>query len=1152
MAFLQRYLEDWASGKALELDQYQALFSGFEELIAAEFVRVRRLHSASDEPDREPDSETAHIGPYSIVREIARGGQGIVYEAFDSALKRRVALKVLQLGLLFGDTALRRFRREAEVTSRLDHPAICPVHATGTDRGVAWIAMRYVEGETLARWIRRVREAATTTRSSRRDRSARLDETLQWGEKVLRALHTAHEAGVVHRDLKPGNIMITPDREPVILDFGLARDEWEESGLQTLTSERLGTPAYMSPEQVRGDKVDARTDIYAVGATLYEALTLQRPFSAATREQLYPQILHAIAEDPRRHEPALPRDLVAVLETAMAKERRRRYQTAADFAEDLLRVRERQPVRVRRAGPLVRTGLWTRRNPIVASLAATVLAVLVGGLWMTLSLLLQLREEQSETQSALRQMRALATASAATRQTEEYPLLGLLLALEAVESKVLPETLSAVYGALTELHVLREYHCQSSGISAFAVLPDHRHFLAGYEDSTVRLWSVADGKATLLRGHAAEIIAVAVSPEGDRLASADIDGVIRLWDAAGRPAGVLDGHAGTVNSIAFAADGATLISGGEDGTVRGWDGKQLAVLDQHDRPVVLVVLAPDDRHMVSVTQDGRVRLIAAAGGLVRSWRGAPGPSPPLACFFCDGRRVVTATDLARSSRTVRIGLRIDDLEQGTHRIVARYPNRLTSLQISREGRHLMVADAGGNNYLHDLVTQKRVPLPGHGKPISAAAFLGEQELLTGSADQTVRVWNSTGRLLQVLRGHRCMVDFVHFLDGGKRILTGGLGGSAMLWARQSPCELDLAPYRDWVGRAFYGPRPREVAVVCKDGVRVFEREHPTDAVLLPTPDFMAARVRFASDGRHVLVTQTDGKAVLWDRNGRQRAVLRWAINVPHTPFAPGGRQVLLPEGKNWRLWDLDGKLLTSLEHDSRVSAAAFSPDGELIATGEASGRVLLWTVDGRRLRVLQGHERLVTEVCFDQSGERLLTSSLDGTARVWSRSGELLAELEGHQGPIWAASLAPDGSRVLTGGADLTARIWDLQGRQIRILRGHSGAVLVARFSPDGRHIVTSATNGSTILWSRAGERVATLPVFEQPISHVEFSPDGSELMGSGIATRVCVWPVDPTELLRLARRHRLRDFAGDERQRFAKLLAPPVATRGATTRGSR
>ncbi|MHC4945188.1 MAG: protein kinase domain-containing protein [Planctomycetota bacterium] len=348
------------------------------------------------------------IAHFRILEELGRGGQGAVYLAEDEKLNRQVALKVLTLGFGLTKERLQRFRREAEAASKLDHPGICSVFETGEASGFPYIAMRYVEGESLSKKVAKACEDPTrfkggifdTTRLEKQTRKTDKDSTSTSSgsypqdavgvsvyciEKTARAVHAAHESGIIHRDIKPGNIMVTSDGEPIILDFGLARIEESEGPTLTQSTDIFGTPAYMSPEQILGDKkrIGRQTDIYSLAATLMECLTLRPPFESPTRDGLYRAILYDDPPDPRERNSRVPSDLGVVLQTALAKNPDHRYQTVLDFAEELRRVRQREPILTRRAGPLLRLFRWSQRNPKLASAIGGIFFMLILALAIT-------------------------------------------------------------------------------------------------------------------------------------------------------------------------------------------------------------------------------------------------------------------------------------------------------------------------------------------------------------------------------------------------------------------------------------------------------------------------------------------------------------------------------------------------------------------------------------------------------------------------------------------------------------------------------------------------------------------------------------------------------------------------------------------------
>ncbi|MBL8723571.1 MAG: serine/threonine protein kinase [Planctomycetes bacterium] len=373
-----------------------------------------------------PAAEPRAFGGFDLLNELGRGGMGVVWRARQRSTGRIVALKTIRADLLGIDKARQRFRREIEAVSRLHHPGICTAYEAGDVDGVPFVAMHYVEGVSLVAHlggkVGAAAVGATTsgtapgavTSGTGTHTHAGVRATVRWFEKVARALHHAHSAGILHRDIKPGNLMVTSDGEPVVLDFGLARAEAADTDALTATGDELGTPAYMSPEQISpaGRRLDRRSDVYSLAVTMYEVLAGQHPFAAATREALYRNILAGNAPSVARHNRHVPRDLGIVIATAMDVERDRRYETAAAFADDLERVLAHQPVLARRPSSLLRIVRWMRREPLVASLLA---ALLVG---LCTTTFFAKRSDRLRAEAVVLQEAATTEANTAARVTD--------------------------------------------------------------------------------------------------------------------------------------------------------------------------------------------------------------------------------------------------------------------------------------------------------------------------------------------------------------------------------------------------------------------------------------------------------------------------------------------------------------------------------------------------------------------------------------------------------------------------------------------------------------------------------------------------------------------------------------------------------------
>ena len=435
---LDRYLSDLERGVAPD---EQALLAAHPHLAAellAYLENIRLLHGVTHDICRPSDPASSgvlnasgaiarQIGDFKILREIGRGGMGIVYEAHQISLNRQVALKILPFAAVLDQRQIVRFRIEAQAAAQLHHPNIVPVFAVGQEQGVHYYAMQYVNGQSLEQVISAVRQAAGGTiagtvkstspaNASTKSFASRITPissmpvnarddffktVARLGQEAALALHHAHQLGIVHRDVKPSNLLIDDQGKLWVTDFGLARIQ-TESGV-TLTGDVVGTLRYMSPEQASGraELVDVRTDIYSLGATLYELLT-QRPVHTA---QDRPLLMRQVAVDepiaPRRLCPQMPIELETVILTAIAKSREERYRSAKELADDLQRFVDGQRTFARRPSLVDRAGKWARRHrPLVtmATCAGIVLSV------VSAVAALLLAREQARTSEALAQV----------------------------------------------------------------------------------------------------------------------------------------------------------------------------------------------------------------------------------------------------------------------------------------------------------------------------------------------------------------------------------------------------------------------------------------------------------------------------------------------------------------------------------------------------------------------------------------------------------------------------------------------------------------------------------------------------------------------------------------------------------------------------
>lgn len=428
--------------------------------------------SGADNAAQATQFSLAPLGDFRILREIGRGGMGVVYEAEQMSLGRKVAVKVLPFAAVLDSRQLQRFKNEAQAAASLHHSHIVPVYSVGCERGVHYYAMQFVPGQTLAEAIEALKwrpgegtladgDSAPNALHSANRQSACPTQPIagistsrgiasneffrsaaRLGVDVAEALDYAHQQGVVHRDIKPLNLILDEHGDAWITDFGLAR--FDASGSLTITGDLLGTLRYMSPEQAAAERavVDQRTDVYSLGATLYELLTLEPAFAASSRQELLRRIISDEPRAPRRLNPALPPELETIVLKAMAKQPAARYATAQAFADDLRRYLADQPIAARRPTPLERLRKWSRRHAsLAASITLSALAMLLLAVISLAIGYLAVTREQSRTAQALEEAKQGREAAAAEREQADAHLRQALDAIERMLGRVGDEQL---------------------------------------------------------------------------------------------------------------------------------------------------------------------------------------------------------------------------------------------------------------------------------------------------------------------------------------------------------------------------------------------------------------------------------------------------------------------------------------------------------------------------------------------------------------------------------------------------------------------------------------------------------------------------------------------------------------------------------------
>jgi WD40 repeat protein/tRNA A-37 threonylcarbamoyl transferase component Bud32 len=965
-----------------------------------------------------------YFGDYELFEEIARGGMGVVYRARQLSLNRPVALKMILTGRLATPASMQRFHTEAEAAARLDHANIVPIYEIGEHDGQHYFSMKLIPGGTLANAS--LRADVQSRRSV--GKAARLVST------VARAVHYAHQRGILHRDLKPTNILLDEQGEPHVTDFGLAKLAEDDSSL-TLSTAVLGTPAYMSPEQAAGQSKGLTTtaDIYSLGAVLYELLTGCPPFLPQTTVETLRQVCEQ--EPTRLHtlNPAVDRDLETICLKCLSKDPQRRYGSAEMLADDLDRWRKSEPIHARPVNSVEKLWSWCRRKPAFATvLALVILLLLVVGIGSPIAAL-RINRDRRQTAHLL----YVANMNVAQQVWEENNISRLRLLLQ--------ETRDSADRGFEWYYWQRQTHLAQKTISgammgaiSVAFSPDGQRIFGCTLEHTAaaKVWDTASGRELFaLRPQGPLTGPAGFSCDGRLIAFASTNGSANVYDASSsREILNLNGHADAIVWIAFSSDAHWIGTASRDQTAMVWDastGLRAHTLKGHRGPVMAVAFSPDARRIVTGGYDKLVKVWDAANGL--ELFSLPGHTDYVCtvAFAPDGRRIVSG------------------------------------------GRDQKVI-------VWDVAERRAVLTLEHGLTVDAAAFSQDgKRIVTGSEDQIAKVWDAvSGRELFTLKGHYAAVTSVAFSADGQRIVSGSMDRTVRVWDSHGTQEpLTLRGHTNEIWSVAVSPNSKWIVTGSRDQTaRVWEAASGRELVRLKGHSDGVFSVAFSPDGQRIVTGSGDNTAKVWDAvNGNaMRTFNGHTGSIPAVAFSPNGRRIVTGSyDLTAKVWEVnsDKPLFTLKGHTDGINSVSFSPDGSRIVTGSLDNTAKIWdAANGRELFPLKGHSDGVFSVAFSPDGQRIVTGSGDNTAKVWdAATGRELLELKGHNASIASVAVSPDGKRILTGGWDRTAKLWDAaSGREVLTLKRHSGPVLSIVFSSDGQWIVTGSYDQTAKVWQAA------------------------------------------------------------------------------------
>lgn len=1081
-----------------------------------------------------PDSKIWKIGDivdsrYEVKGIIGQGGMGTVYRVRHREWNIEMAVKIPLPDLVADEASKSRFVREAQTWVDLGlHPNIVQCWYVQESEGIPRVFMDYLKGGSLKD---RIREQDIHPE----DEESILDLMIQ----ACDGLAYAHEKGLVHRDVKPGNMLMTEKKRLCVTDFGLVKLagvadieherkigtllQAENSDSLTITGSFLGTPEYGAPEQwSKARHVDARADIYALGVILFELFCGRRPFDdGAHREPPHVLIgrhLSTPPPDPREFNRKLKTSVANLILRCLAKSPEDRPASMNALRDELSEKYNN-----------IFSKKYFRPVPQAANLRADSLNNKAVSLWDL--------GKKTEAFAALR--KALAYDP---QHLEANKNLSVLYWNEAKITDML--VLERLY-ALKTIHYERaeywreigEIHACRGAMSEAAAALEKARALEPIDEETRRLGKHArdamsqnTGWARYVRnfeGHTAPVNCCAISPDGTFCISGSSDNRLCLWEIASGKcicvfgegneisnyvAGVCNGfaHSGSVTCAAISPCGKFCISGSSDNSLRLWEtasGKCLHIFRECNDIISCCAISPDGKYCVSGSLDKTLWLWnLSTKECLRTFEGHS--DSVYSVEICpDGKHILSGS-WDRS-------LRLWELDSGKCLLFTESMNSVECAAVSPDGKFCISGSSDNMLYLWDLASGECLRIfQGHTDAVTACAFSPDGKFcISGSSDTTLRLWElASGKCLRTFEGHEDSVTACAVSPDGKFCISGSLDNSLKLW------HIDFLHKMPVMELA----RIKEMSALKQEQEKVRALAEQTEQCL--TEEKISDALELIRKARRIPGFERDAELLtLWHKIGEKaaRAGFRtgWLLRMfeGHTEAVEAiavtrdQKFILTAAGERILLWELKtGKYLRAFEgHIGTVNALSLTSDSRFIFSGSGDNSLRLWELStGTCLRIFAGHTDEVNAAAVSSDGRFGLSGSEDHTLRLWElRSGRCLRTFKKHSGSVNAVAISSDGRFGLSGSSDNTLRLWELRtGRCLRTFKGHSDAVNAAAFTPDGKFGLSGSSDNSLRLWKFSNGKC--LRIFEGHAGSVNaavFTQDG-KFVFSGSDRAVILW----------------------------------------------
>jgi WD40 repeat protein/serine/threonine protein kinase len=1004
----------------------------------------------------EPSSDgSGSFGRFQIIRTLGQGGFGIVFLAWDPALRRQVALKVPQPETLVTPEARKRFQREAHAAAGLDHPNIVSVYETGSVGSVTYIAAAYCAGPTLAQWLAHQRQP-TSNREA-----ARLVATL------ARAVEHAHARGVLHRDLKPSNILLKPSIgddtivhdnlplagfEPRITDFSLAKIA-DGLGPDTESGVPFGSPPYMAPEQAEGKlkAIGPPTDVYGLGCMLYEVLTGSPPFRGEGQLDTLRRVIADAPIAPRRLRKDTPLELEAVVLRCLEKEPARRFPSARELADDLDRFLANEPTKTRPAGR------WNQLRKMAGRHLAGLIVVVILCLLVCVFYLSVYRFK-----SRLDESRNLAFQREDTLRRHD---------LSARRVRYLADVRRALQwiGEFQPLSAMSLLTRQRPGPGEVDLREFTWHqLLSRCHTEKVTLW-----------GHNGDVYHAEFSIDGQSLATTGKDGTVRLWDGrTGEFRKSFQAHDDEVNWVTFAPDGQSVATCGDDGTVRlrNLSGtRPPVVIAAHRGMAVIVLFSPGGDRLISC---------GSTDGEVKTWSASDGAA--IGSFHVDARGIdnmaispdgatVALVGSSRLAAIWNVAARKQVADLGPH------GGDVKAVAFSRDGRKVATGCDDTIVRLFDLPDGQLVrEYKGHTGSVQSIAFAdGDQTMISAGDDRTIRNWDvAKGTCRGVHMGHHDRVWGVSSSPDSRIIASSSRDGTAKLWNFLPPETPVVVPVDQRLDAMDFSADGQTLVAASHSGL--ISRTNASTAVRLETiqisNEHISQGLNLHRSGTIAVILRDNGYVDIHDLVERKHVstIGPFAGRVRSSALDSQGRRIVVAvENEGLSLWDASGKRQS---HDLKgeFDEVRFSLRGQVLARDVLDWNLVSWDPSqGEVTKTLA----LGWQGCSAVSPDNALFAYVHfSTIRLSSRfSSTHLMTLDGHSGKVLSLAFSPDGKTLASGGDHGSLKLWDVTtGEELISLEGATDEIRLICFSPDGRTLAAyhqrPSVPGEVLLWHTLDE----------------------------------------------------------------------------------